>query len=118
CHRDTKIIAPAKHACASCHDQHDTSVPKQCASCHRQAVKHPTTKEGACIGCHRPHQPQATCDSCHATTPRHARDTACLDCHTPHAGKPAATGALCGKCHTDNANKAAGHDACLTCHQT
>lgn len=117
CHRDTKMIAPAKHQCMGCHDQHDTATPRACASCHRESVKHPTTGQGACVGCHRPHEPLAACESCHATTHKHAATTQCLDCHTPHDGKPQPSAALCGTCHTDNARKPAGHAACTTCHQ-
>jgi hypothetical protein len=117
CHKGTRVIAPNRHTCTGCHDQHDTRTPADCNSCHKKQVQHPVTPQGACIGCHRPHETQATCDSCHQTVHRHAASTQCLDCHTPHGEKPRATAALCAKCHADRARHAGGHGECLTCHQ-
>ncbi len=121
CHRDQPMLAPTKHACASCHDPHVGGAVKACTTCHQQVVSHPKpTPQGACIGCHPPHDRTIAiaepCTRCHAKA-THATAT-CLDCHAPHGGRPARTAALCARCHTAQVSTTAGtgHARCELCH--
>ena len=116
CHKDTQMIASPKHTCIGCHDQHVGADARACSTCHREQVKHPKTDKGECVGCHRPHEPRATCESCHGANKSHHATAKCLDCHVPHEGKPQPSAAFCSKCHADNARTAAGHSQCITCH--
>jgi hypothetical protein len=132
CHGNQPMIAPQKHSCIGCHDQHDAGRARACATCHAQKVPHPNaTKavEGNCVGCHPPHDrghlaqadhhAAVACATCHNQHPSHAK-AQCLDCHVAHGPKPQLAAALCGRCHQDKAQSTAdtGHAKCLTCHTT
>ncbi len=119
CHADQPVLAPDKHTCLTCHNQHD-DAPRACTTCHAKKVEHAT---GSCTGCHPPHdhalptgKRAVDCSSCHQS--QHHATAPCRDCHAPHDGKPTFTAASCATCHADHAHTTAalGHADCTNCH--
>ena len=124
CHQNQPVLAAKVHtSCVGCHRQHEAAEPRACTSCHREQVAHPApSKDGACAGCHPPHQRgmaglAVACATCHDDVPIHG-SAQCRDCHVPHQGKPVLAAAMCQRCHADKVASTAhtGHATCQSCH--
>ena len=109
----------AKADCTSCHDPHDSKVPKL-----QRAYLHEPFADKSCDTCHQPAKDgkvvltrdgRALCTTCHdddakkidaAKVPHPGAQGDCTQCHNPHAGKyprfvRTSPVAVCESCHPD-----------------
>lgn len=128
-------LAEAMHhqgACPTCHQPHRWSVGEGCPECHEEQheglAAMPADSHTQCVGCHEPHHPPPTaqtCGTCHEQNARAQRGLRgdhqdCLSCHTePHQERPTFLSA-CPTCHTNvQRTLSAGqtrHQDCSACH--
>ena len=130
--------------CVSCHDPHQSAVPKLMAK-----FLHPPFADKSCEMCHAPAKDgkvvltqadvKSLCVTCHsdkveliekAKVPHPGAAGDCTDCHSPHAsrqpGLPKTNAVdICLGCHSDQAEQAKKHvlhqpafgQGCATCHE-
>jgi hypothetical protein len=121
CHRPHQDAKPQAAPCAGCHTQISTShalagkAPNEvCTTCHQKQHARASEALGACLDCHREHEPKVPETALFA-----GGHLECVGCHRPHDfARAAATS--CRGCHEGllvlGGARVTAHGACTNCH--